>query len=139
MGKRTSDFIALAAIVCGVVLGLGVTGLVLGPAEAPNGDESSMRVYVLHDGVGVDRNQSSVRYRLDRDPLQRLRLQREKLLFESLAMRELDREQREKLRGLMGELRALEDLDLGQSLTIDFRGDDEDQRRRRRRRRPPRR
>ncbi len=51
MGKRTLDFLALAAVVSGAGLGIGLTGLALRQAEAPNQDESSMTVQVLHDGA----------------------------------------------------------------------------------------
>jgi hypothetical protein len=48
MGKRTSDFLALAAILSGAGVGLGLTGLRAenGPASVRNRDESSVRVEV---------------------------------------------------------------------------------------------
>ena len=66
MGKRTLDFLALATVVSGAGLALGLTGLALRPAEAPSHDESSMRVEVLHDGVELSEQlymEALVRYR----------------------------------------------------------------------------
>ena len=50
MGKRTSDFLALAAIISGAGVGLGLTGLRAenGPASVRDRDESSVRVEVKH-------------------------------------------------------------------------------------------
>ncbi len=66
MGKRTSDFLALATVVSGAGLGIGLTGLALRQAEDPNHDESSVTVQVLHDDVELSEQaymQALVRYR----------------------------------------------------------------------------
>ena len=55
MGKRTSDFIALAAILGGAGLGLGLTSLLASspPSPVPHMDDSSMDVEVLRRTIRV--------------------------------------------------------------------------------------
>ena len=56
MGKRTSDFMAFAAILGGAGLGLGVTGLFAQSRadRVPHSDDSSVRVRVLRHAVIVE-------------------------------------------------------------------------------------
>ena len=160
MGKRTSDFLALAAILSGAGVGLGLTSLRAEnrPDTVRDRDESSVRVEVRR-GMRVEPGQiivstsprGSIVYMLRRErenvEVHRQRLQRIRVDVESLQRGQL-LELRSQLRGLgdseaLAELleavESLEDLDLGESLTIDVSQDEEDQRRKRRRRRRPRR
>ena len=59
MGKRTSDFVALAAILGGAGLGLGVTGLFVAirAASAPDADDSSIEVRIVRGNIIVERRQ----------------------------------------------------------------------------------
>ena len=56
MGKRTSDLLALTAILGGAGLGLGLTSLFARtPADrAPQPDESSVRVDILRRSIVVE-------------------------------------------------------------------------------------
>jgi hypothetical protein len=161
MGKRTSDFMALAAIESGAGLGLGLTGLFAqsGADSVPRAHDSSVRVrvlrrnmvvepgrrldssaglHVVHEAPIVEPERLRVRFfgaremeGLDREQLERLRAQIEELGRETREMGDL-----EGLYEALGELEALEDLDLEANLTIDILQGDEDQRRKRRRRGP---
>ena len=154
MGKRTSDFVALAAIVSGAALGLGLTNLYAqGRADrVPNVDDSSVRVRVLrrnmvvepgriHDSFAdapvvrhalIEPRQITVGYAEALAPqLERLRTQVEELQLQAQETGDIEA----LLEALQG-LEAIEDLDLEQDLTIDILLGDQDQRRRRRRRRP---
>ena len=53
MGNRTSDFIALAAILGGAGLGLGLTSLVAGTATVARADDASVEVHVVPSRVLV--------------------------------------------------------------------------------------
>ena len=161
MGRRTSDFMALATIVAGAGLGLGLTSLFprSGADAAPRAEDSSVRVLVLRRNIVVEPGRrldasarpNAVHHALIVEP-ERLRVG----FFGTPEMKGLDQEQLERLRAQVEELRsetrelgdleglyealeeleALEDLDLGANLTIDILRGDEDQRRKRRRRRP---
>ena len=163
MGKRTSDFMALATIVAGAGLGLGLTSLFpqSGADAAPRAEDSSVRVRVLRRNIVVEpgrRLDASEESHVVREALivepQRLRVG----LFGTQGMEGLDREQLERLRAQVEELRretrelgdlegryevleweALEALELGENLTIDIVQLKDDERRKRRRRRRPRR
>ena len=161
MGRRTSAFMALAVIVSGAGLGLGLTSLFAqsGAYVVSRADESSVRIrvlrrnmvmepgrrfdpsagpHVVHEALTFEPERLRVGFfgaremeGLDREQLERLRTQ----------VRELRRETREMgdLEGLyeaLDELVALVGLDLEANLTIDILRGDEDQRHRRRRRRP---
>lgn len=185
MGKRTSDFMALAAILGGAGLGLGLTGLLEQSAadHVRNADYSPARVRVLRRSmmmepgpriadrsgeadvvrhaliVGMERRQvgetpevTGPRYRtlarvgpsgFDRAGLERLLAQVEGLRREAEELRELDvpleASDLEALYEALDAVEALQDLDLGQKLTIDILRSDDDERRRRRRGRRPRR
>ena len=183
MRKRTSDFMALAAILGGAGLGLGLTSLYARSAPVAQVDDASVEVRVLpgrvlvRDGSGASTIYFRSRARSNRpvwEPLERLgvnveeareraadlareqrNIELEGLRRVERAIKGFDREQVERLRAQIEELRlearemadfealfealegveALEDLDL-ERLTNDMRRDEEDQRRRRRRRRP---
>ena len=65
MGKRTSDFVALAAILGGAGLGLGVTGLFVAirAASAPHADDSSIEVRIVRGNIIVNGGKSISRRR----------------------------------------------------------------------------
>lgn len=151
MGKRTSDFMALAAIVSGAALGLGLTNLYAQSRadRVPDVDDSSVRIRVLrrnmvveprriHDSFAdapvvrhalIEPRQITVGYAEALAPqLERLRTQVEQLQLQARETGDIEA----LLEALEG-LEALEDLDLEQDLTIDILLGDEDQRRRRRR------
>ena len=141
MGKRTSDFIALAAIVGGAGLGLGLTSLFprSGANDLPRADDSAVRVRVLRRNIVVEpgrRLEWSARPQVVHETLivepERLRVG----FFGARGMEGLDREHLEGLYEALEELEALEDLDLGENLTIDILQLKDDERRKRRRRRP---
>ncbi len=156
MGKRTSDFMALAAIVSGAALGLGLTNLYAQSRadRVPDVDDSSVRIRVLrrnmvveprriHDSFAdapvvrhalIEPRQITVGYAEALAPqLERLRTQVEQLQLQARETGDIEA----LLEALEG-LEALEDLDLEQDMTIDILLGDEDQRRRKRRRRRPR-
>jgi hypothetical protein len=166
MGKRTSDFVALAAIVGGAGLGLGLTSL-FAQSRGPDTNDSSARVRVLrrsvivepgrsldsegrqvvHEAIIVEPEQLNVEVfdrrgpkGLDREQLGRLKATVEELRRETRELRDLERmyEAIEELEVLedSNELEALENLVVG-DLTIEFRRGDDDERRKRRRRRRP--
>ena len=56
MGRKTSDFVALAAILAGSGFGLGLTSLFARGAPVPDTDDSSVRVQVRRHVVTVDRD-----------------------------------------------------------------------------------
>ena len=142
MGKRTSDFMSLTAIVVGGGIGLGLTSLFLvGSTPIAQVDDISVEVHIVqradvssvearteHYAVILTGEQdysyvrtSPLRLRTDLDELERVRA-------------DVVREELEGLKALE-ELEGLEGL---QSLRFNIlqRNEDEDQRRRRRRRRP---
>ena len=165
MGKRTSDFMALVAILGGAGLGLGLTSVYAQSRteRVPDADDSSVRVRVLRRSIIVEpgriANSSAdanvVRHALivEQAPTRVMegsvapsRRMRSRVRTSRWVLRELERlrAQVEELRREAGELdelkelaealeavEALEDLDLGQNLTIDiFRSDDDERRRR---------
>jgi hypothetical protein len=160
MGKRTSDFMALATIVAGAGLGLGLTNLFpqSGADAAPRAEDSSVRVRVLRRNIVVEpgrRLDASAWSNVVREALivepERLRFG----FFGTPKMEGLDREQLERLRAQAEELRrekremgdlkgryevleweAFKALELGENLTIDVLQLKDDERRKRRRRRP---
>ena len=173
MGKRTSDFMAIAAIFGGAGLGLGLSGLFVAiPADrAPNADDSSIEVRVLrrniimgprqvdesttgapvvHRALIVESDRSGVanevapffrlrtRARRSRSERQRwgtlrgeveVEVEVEDIRLEAREMVEL----KKRLFEALSEVEALEDLDVGENVTIDIRRDGDDKRRRRRR------
>jgi hypothetical protein len=155
MGKRTSDFMALAAIVGGAGLGLGMTSLAESQADrVPQADASSAKVEVLRRSRVVEprsiylRSEDGevVRHSVVAGPrrirvrygpealapqLERLRTQVEELKLQARETVDI-----EALIEALEGVESLEDLELVQDLTIGVRGDDEAQRRRRRKRRP---
>ena len=140
MGKRTSDFVALAAILGGAGLGIGLTSLFARTAPMFQVDDLSTEVYVVRGRVMVGDASAGPAIYL------RSRAQAHLRDWEPLLLKgdveDIRREAREiDLKALyeaLEEVEALEDLDLGQYLTLDIfqRDEDEDKRRRRRRRRP---
>ena len=139
MGKRTSDFVALAAILGGAGLGLGLTSLVTRIAHVARVDDVSVQVHVVpgrvlvRDGSGSPAIYFRSRARWNRPdwaPSEELRAQVEELRLEAWEMADF-----ETLSEALEGVEALEDLDL-ENLTIDIRRDEEDRRRRRGRRRP---
>ena len=158
MGKRTSDFLALAAILSGAGVGLGLTSL-----RAENqantvreNDESSVRVDVRR-GMRIEPGQIIVstsprspnvymlRRTRDNVEVERQRLQRIRVDVENLRRGQLEElrsqlrelSESEALAELLEGVECLEDLDLGASLTVDLQREGEVQRRKRRRRRHP--
>ena len=150
MGKRTSDFVALAAILGGAGLGVGLTSLFARTTPVAQVDDVSMEVHVVRGQVMVeDRSAAPTIYFRSRARTRRPDRERWLLRGDVEDLRRdvgADRERleaelaerREELRRALEQLEALEDLDLGQYLTLDIfqRDEDEDRRRRRRRRRP---
>ncbi len=136
MGRRTSDFVALATILGGAGLGIGLTSLFARTAPVAQVDDVSVEVHFIKGLVGNTSVAPTIylrrRVRANRPNLQLLRGDVEDLRRET---REIDLRE---LYEALDELEALEDLDLGQYLTLDIfqRDEDEDKRRRRRRRRP---
>ena len=188
MGKRTSDFMALAAILGGAGLGLGLTSLfaqsradgvshaddfsvspgvpgkgsyirirggksldveilrrsielvpgrIADSSEEPNIVRHALIVGMERDRIGLTPDAPRFRMRtrvrangFDRAQLERLRAQVEELRRKAGELDEI-KALSEALEGV----EALEDLDLGQNLTIDILRSDDDERRRRRRRR----
>ena len=140
MGKRTSDFVALAAILGGAGLGIGLTSLLARTAPVTQVHDVSAEVHVVRGRVMVGDASAGPAIYL------RSRALANRPDWEPLLLRgdveDIRREAREiDLRALyeaLEEVEALEDLDLGQYLTLDRfqRDEDEDRRRRRRRRRP---
>ena len=140
MGKRTLDFVALAAILGGAGLGIALTSLFARTAPVTQVDDVSTEVHVVRGRVMVGDASAGPTIYL------RSRTRANRRDWEPLLLRgdveDLQREAREiDLRALyeaLEEVEALEDLDLGQYLTLDRfqRDEDEDRRRRRRRRRP---
>ena len=142
MGKRTSDFVALAAILGGAGLGFGLTSLFAGAAPMAQVDDVSVEVHVMQRRAIVgDRSDGPTIYfrRLDRENLPDWERSLRRRDVEELR-REVMGTDLKKLLEALDEVEALDDLDLGQYLSIDIlqRDEDEDQRRRRRRRRPSR-
>ena len=167
MGKRTSDFMAIAAIFGGAGLGLGLSGLFGAiPADrAPNADDSSIEVRVLrrniimgprqvdesttgapvvHRALIVESDRSGAapyfrlrtqtrRSRSERQQWGTLRGEVEDIRLEAREMVEL----KKRLFEALSEVEALEDLDVGENVTIEIRRDGDDKRRKRRRRRRP--
>jgi hypothetical protein len=131
MGKRTSDFMALAAIVGGAGLGLGMTSLGESQADrVPQADASSVRVEVLRRSIVVRPS------RIDAGQVEELKLQTLEMVDIEALLETLEGvETLEDLELLEG-MEALEDLGVLRNLTIDILGDDEAQRRKRRKRRP---
>ena len=156
MGKRPSDFMALAAIVSGAGLGLGLTNLYAhGRADRePYSDDASVNIRVPRHRIVVEPRRIDdscadaqvVRHAVIVQPrritdvhapeamaprLERLRTQVRELRLQAREMGDVE--------GLLEALEgveALEDVDMERDLTIDILRGDEDQRRRRRRRRP---
>ncbi len=140
MGRRTSDFVALATILGGAGLGIGFTSLFARTAPVAQVDDVSVEVRFMKGLVGDASIAPTIYLR------RRVRAHRpnwEPLLLRG-EMEDLRRETREidlrELYEALEEVEALEDLDLGRYLTLDIfqRDEDEDKRRRRRRRRPSR-
>ena len=138
MGRRTSDFVALATILGGAGLGIGLTSLFARTAPVAQMDDVSVEVRFINGLVGDASVAPTIYFRRRAwanrpswEPLL-LRGEIEDLRHEA---REIDLRE---LYEALEEVEALEDLDLGQYLTLDIcqRDDDEDKRRRRRRRRP---
>jgi hypothetical protein len=141
MGKRTSDFVALAAILGGAGLGFGLTSLFAGAAPMAEVDDVSVEVQVMQRRAIVgDRSDGPTIYfrRLDRETRPDWGRSLRRGDVEELR-REITETDLKKLLEALDEVEALKDLDLGQYLSIDIlqRDEDEDQRRRRRRRRRP--
>ena len=159
MGKRTSDFLALAAILSGAGIGLGLTSLRAenGPGVVHDRDESTMRFQVrrgMHAEPGDIRVRTSpgnanvymwrrtredapdrrqlLRVRADVERLRRSQLEGLGARIRVLADSEALLGDSEALAELREGLESLE-LELGE-LTIDVQREGEDQRRRRRRR-----
>ena len=138
MGRRTSDFVALATILGGAGLGIGLTSLFARTAPVPQVDDVSVEVRFMKGLVG-DASIAPTIYMRRRVRAHRPNWEPSLLRGE---MEDLRRETREidlrELYEALEEVEALEDLDLGQYLTLDIfqRDEDEDKRRRRRRRRP---
>ena len=162
MGKRTSDFVALAVILSGASVGLGLTSLAR--IQSSSADDSSVNVEVLrrsiivgpqfdherrvvHEALIVEPERFNVRYsiapsirfrtRIRQDRSERVQLERllaevEGLELEAKAMENLKEALSEALEGV----EALKKLDLDEDVTIEIRHDEDDERRRRRRRRP---
>ncbi len=141
MEKRTSDFMALTAIVGGAGIGLGLTSLfLLDGAPVAQMDDVSVEVHVVQRA-----NVSTAVARAEHFAVILTGEQDYRPVTEFFRFRTdldgLELEYRETLEGLEGSLKALEELE-GleglQSLRFDIfqRDEDEDQRRRRRRRRP---
>ena len=141
MEKRTSDFMALTAIVGGAGIGLGLTSLfLLDGAPVAQMDDVSVEVHVVQRA-----NVSTAVARAEHFAVILTGEQDYRPVTEFFRFRTdldgLQLEYRETLEGLEGSLKALEELE-GleglQSLRFDIfqRDEDEDQRRRRRRRRP---
>jgi hypothetical protein len=145
MGKRTSDFVALAAILGGAGLGIGLTSLFARTAPVAQMDDVSVEVRFIKGLVGdasvaptiymrrrVRAHRPNWEPSLLRGEMEDLRRETEDLRRET---REIDLRE---LYEALEEVEALEDLDLGRYLTLDIfqHDDDEDKRRRRRRRRP---
>ena len=132
MGKRTSDALAITAILSGALLGLGLTSLAVeGVADTDRSSDSSMRIQILRsdlDGnprdvtVGAARGGPNV-YMLrrmrergrDRERMDRLMIKSDELMLQITGMKgfdedELERleEQTEALRIKMGELELSE-------------------------------
>ena len=133
MGNRTSDFIALVAILGGAGLGLGLTSLVATTAPVARADDASVDVHVVpgrvlvRDGSGARaiyfRSQARSRRRwapserlrvyeeaqgrFGRDRVDRLRsnVELEKLRRVQQEIKGFDREQVERLRAQVAELR----------------------------------
>jgi hypothetical protein len=151
MGKRTSDFLAIAAIVSGAGVGLGLTGLRAenGPVMVHDRDEATVRVQVRRgmrvepghisvrasreNGANVymwrsmredaSRRQWSQRMRVDVD-----RRQLDELRAQARALGELQRGDLEKLRAQAQELgnsealaELLEGIEGLESLELDLR------------------
>ena len=140
MGKRTSDFVALAAILGGAGLGVGLTSLFARTAPVAQVHDVSTEVHVVRGRVMVgDASEGPTIYFRSRA---QAHLRDWKPLLLKGDVEDIRREAREiDLKALyeaLEEVEALEDLDLGQYLTLDRfqRDEDEDRRRRRRRRRP---
>ena len=161
MGKRTSDFLAIAAIVSGAGVGLGLTGLRAEnrPVMVHDRDEATVRVQVRR-GMRVEPGHISVRASRENganvymwrsmreDGSRRQRSQRMRADMEELGTRirmlgDTDAliGDSEALAELLEGLEGLESLELDlRDLTIDVRHDGDDEgRKQRRRRRPPRR
>ena len=150
MEKRTSDFMALTAIVGGAGIGLGLTSLfLLDGAPVAQMDDVSVEIHVVQRA-----NVSTAVARAEHFAVILTGEQDYRPVTEFFRFRTdldgLELEYRETLEGLEGSLKALEELE-GlealeelegleglQSLRFDIfqRDEDEDQRRRRRRRRP---
>ena len=139
MGKRTSDFVALAAILGGASLGIGLTSLFARAAPVAQVDDVSVEVHFVKGRVGDASVAPTIYLR------RRALANRPDPLLLRGDVEDLRRKAREiDLRALyealeeVEEVEALEDLDLGQYLTLDRfqRDEDEDRRRKRRRRRP---
>jgi len=162
MGKRTSDFLAIAAIVSGAGVGLGLTSLRAenGPVMVHDRDESTVRVQGRR-GMRVEPGHISLRtspgnanvymWRRQREDLDRSqqRLESMRVVVEQLRRGQLDelRSQvnvlgdSEELAELLEGLEGLESLELDlRDLRMDVQREGENEgRKRRRRRRPPRR
>jgi hypothetical protein len=132
MGKRTSDALAIVAILSGAGLGLGLTGLAFdGVADTALDSDSSMRIQIVRHGMdGIDgdvtvrashrapnaymmrRMRESGR---DRARMDRLMIRSDELLLNARGMEELDAEeikrletQTEALRTQIGQLELSE-------------------------------
>ncbi len=158
MGKRTSDFMALAAIFGGVGLGLGLTSLYAQSRadDAPHTDDSSVRVHVLRRSIVVaPAGAHVVRHALIVEP-GRIRVDVDPEVIGSFRLRTwtgkglIDRKQLGTLRAEVEDLRfetkeiveleeilsdALEEYEVRVEVEVEGR-DADDERRRRRRRRP---
>ena len=127
MGKRTSDFMALTAILGGAGLGLGLTSLYARTASVPHTDDSSMEIHVVRGRVMVGDAQPELHWRArpsasvaptiyrfrswvpangpEWAPLERLRVDVEELWRVEPETKGFDREQLERLRAQVEELR----------------------------------
>ena len=118
MGKRTSDFVALAAILGGAGLGIGLTSLFARTAPVAQVHDVSTEIHVVRGrGVVGDASEGPTIYLRSRALSNRLDWE---LLLLKGDVEDIRREAREiDLRALyeaLEEVEALEDLDLGQVL-----------------------
>ncbi len=124
MGKRTSDFMALAAIVGGAGLGLGLTSLYSNTAPMARMDNASVEVHIV-PGRALGREGSLARTMYfrsrvresgpDRAQFERIRVFEDDALRIQGMIESLDRERLDQFLAQAGELRrATGELELGE-------------------------
>lgn len=160
MGKRTSDFVALAAIVGGGGLGFGLTSLFAGAAPEVQVHDTSVEIRVVPGRVlmgpsstiylgrpgaypsskgfrfTMDRRRAEMRS--DREDVERLTADAEKLLREALEEGDFSAVVLSEALERLDAIEIIGDLDIRVEVRAGSDEDEDDDRRRRRRRRRPR-